>query len=775
MPAGSRESQRKGKGGRKQIGMPRENENTLLVPEKPMPLASAGGWVFTPALGSGLPPVGQDQDPETASVPLSHYIWLLKRHRWKILAFVLTCTLATWVVSKRLTPIYESTATIDVDRQTPQGVIGQEAVRSSLNDSDQFLATQIRLIQSDSVLRPVAEKYKLLEHEGQMLEVKPSAFSSSASPRTRPEDAPVLLKNLKITRPPNTYILLVNYRSTDPELAAQASNAIAQSYLEHTYNIRIRSSASLSSFMEKQLDELRAKMERSSAALGQFEKLLNVINPEEKTSILSARLLQLNTEYTNAQAERVRRESVRGSVATGAPAAAQASQQGEDLRRITERLNEANERFAQVKAQFGPNHPEHRKASAQVAEIRRALDAMQRDIVGRVEVEFDQALSRERMLQKAVAETKAEFDRINSRSFEYQSLKREAEADKKLYEELVRKIKEAGINAGFQNSSVRLADSARPALLPVYPNIPLNVILVFLLSSLVAVGAAIVSDVLDTTIRDPEQVSRSLNVEVVGTLPAVRMWKNRIRPLALTGRAGSEEKSLTRRSDASESAVSGFEEAIRTLRNSILLSDVDRRIRSLLVTSASPSEGKSTTGAHLAITHAEQGKRTLLIDGDLRKPSVHKRFKIPATKGLSNVLTAECAWRDLLVSPENLPELHILPAGPPSRRAPDLIGKGLEEVIDEAAAEYDLIILDGPPLLGFAEPLQMATIVDGVVIVTRAGVTNRKAVGSVLTALRRLRANVLGVVLNEVNKEMSASYYYYGYYNKYYQETPNNA
>jgi Mrp family chromosome partitioning ATPase len=153
----------------------------------------------------------------------------------------------------------------------------------------------------------------------------------------------------------------------------------------------------------------------------------------------------------------------------------------------------------------------------------------------------------------------------------------------------------------------------------------------------------------------------------------------------------------------------------------------------------------------------------------MRRPSVHKRFNIQASRGLSNVLTAECPWRDVLVSPENTPELDILPAGPPSRRASDLVGRGLGEMLEEAAEEYDLIILDAPPLLGFAEPLQMATIVDGVVVVTRAGQTNRKAVASVIGTLRRLRANVVGVVLNEVHKEMSDSYYYYGHYSKYYQ------
>ena len=743
--------------------MKNEPSNKSLVPEipaGPMVLSAPPGW-----MSGGFAP---EQEPEQNSVPLSHYLYLFRRHRWKMLGWVLACTLATWMVSSRLQPIFESTATVDIDRQTPQGVIGQDSVRTAVNDSDQFLATQIRLIQSDSVLRPVAERFKLLEHEGQTMGARGTGAAVSRG------EAPVLLKNLRIARPPNTYLLLISYRSPDPHLAAQVANGIAQSFLEHTYNIRIRASVSLSSFMEKQLDDLRAKMERSSMALNQFERELNVINPEEKTSILSSRLLQLNTEYTNAQSDRVRRQAVRDSVRQGSPEALETSLQGEDLRRLNQRLSEAQEKFAQVRAHFGANHPEFRRAAAQVAELQSAGDQMRQSIAGRIEIEFQQSTSREKMLQSAVAETKSESDRLNSRSFEYQALKREADADKNIYEELVRKIKEAGINAGFQSSGVRLADAARPAVDPVFPNITLNVLIALLLSIVIALAASILTDMLDNTLRDPEQVSRALNTEVIGTLPAVKTWRGRVGTLSIGDADSANPGVLVPTVAGSESAVTSFEEAIRTLRNSILLSDVDRRLRSILVTSASPSEGKSTTGVHLAITHAEQGRRTLLIDGDLRKPTVHKRFNLSPSKGLSNVLTAECDWRSLLVSPDNLPNLHILPAGPPSRRAADLIARGLEEVLDQACADYDLVVLDGPPLLGFAEPLQMATIVDGVIVVTRAGATSRKAVGNVLSTLRRVRANILGIVLNDVRKEYSDSYYYYGYYNKYYQ-SPNSA
>jgi capsular exopolysaccharide synthesis family protein len=169
------------------------------------------------------------------------------------------------------------------------------------------------------------------------------------------------------------------------------------------------------------------------------------------------------------------------------------------------------------------------------------------------------------------------------------------------------------------------------------------------------------------------------------------------------------------------------------------------------------------------VANAEQGKRTLLIDGDLRRPSVHRNFNLPSVVGLSNVLLGEIAWRAAVIPTEALPDLHILPAGPPSRRASDLVGRGLTEVLEEASSEYDLVILDAPPLLGFAEPLHMATAVDGVIVVARAGQTTRRAVASVLATLNRLRAKVVGLVLNEVHKELSESYYYYGYYRSYYR------
>jgi capsular exopolysaccharide synthesis family protein len=553
-------------------------------------------------------------------------------------------------------------------------------------------------------------------------------------------------------------------------LAADVANGIARSYVEHTYDIQFHSSASLASFMEKQLEELKAKMERSSSALAQFERELNVINPEEKTSVLSSRLLQLNTEYTNAQTDRVRKEAAWKSVQTGSLESAQVSTQGENLRTLSSKLDEARQRFEDVKTHYGANHPEYRKAAVQVEEIERQLRDSRQNAALRVEVEYRESANRETMLKKAVAETKAEFDSLNAHSFEYQSLKREAEADKTLYEELIRKIKEAGINAGFQNSAIRIADPARAAVRPVFPNMKLNIMLAFLFSTLLAMGAALLGDVLDQSIRDIEQIASLFKTEVMGCLPQVKSWRRRL-AAARTNEAGTTELV---RADSSEpgqrkQGVTGFEEAVRTLRNSILLSTFDRRLRSLMITSAAPAEGKTTTAVHLAIAHAQQKHKTLLIDGDMRRPGVHTKLGINPEFGLASALQNGLQWREKLVKLVELPDLDILPSGFSSRRAADLIGANLPRILEEAVRDYDLIIIDAPPILGFPEPLQIAAAVDGVVLVALAGQTSRNAVGSALNTLQRVRANVVGLVLNAVTKDVSDSYYYYGYYGKYYK------
>jgi len=720
----------------------------------------------TPRLGgdSLAPPHGSRPESVHGDLPFAHYSWLLRTHSLKMACFVLLAVTATALVSARLTPLYESSATLYIDSGAAKNLVGQDsqsATVSQLGEAETFIASQIRLIQSDSVVRPLAEKYDLLQREGQ---VNAAAMTPLRIAKIRA--APIVLKGLRVTRFPNTDVLQIGYRSTDPDLSAAIANGVAQSYIEHTYEIRIRSSADLSRFMSRELQGLRAKAEESSAKLAALERELNVVNPEEKTNILAARLLQLNTEYTKVQSERVKAESMYNSLAAGSLEAALGSSQNEDLRETVKRLNEARGRFADVRSRFGVNHPEYDRQQAAVKELEDQLDASVAIHVKQSAVEFHRAQNQEALLQRDLADTKQEYDHLNARYFEYQRAKQEADTDRMLYEELVKRIRQDEINSGFQNNMARISDVARPPSRPFYPNFPLNLALAFICSSVMAVFAVILTDRVDTTIRNPEQITRSLQARLLGVLPSIGK-EDLIKGLVLEG--NSEPGYPAQLAPIRESTRhSAFDEAVRTILNSVLLTDFDSRLRSVLMTSATPSEGKSTVAAHIAISNAEQRRRTLLIDADMRRPSVHRLFRIPNSGGLTKVLDGELTWRDALIQPRPDLELYVLPAGATGRRSADQVGQQLPQLLEEATEEFGLTIIDAPPLLGFPEPLQMAAAADGVIVVTRAGKTDRVAVAAVLAILQDLRANTVGMILNEVRKEMLHSRYYYDTYSKYY-------
>lgn len=732
------------------------NNSTGPIARSPKPAAQLAP---TPS-----PPRGESSH---ADLPFAHYSWLLRAHSLRMACFVILVVMATALVSARLTPLYESSATLYIDGGAAKNLVGQDsqsATVSQIGEAETFLASQIRLMQSDAVVRPLAEKYDLLQREGQ---VNTGTMSPARIAKIR--SAPIVLNGLRITRFPNTDVLQIGYRSTDPDVSAAIANGVAQSYIEHTYEIRIRSSADLSRFMSRELQGLRAKAEESSAKLAALERELNVVNPEEKTNILASRLLQLNTEFTRVQSERVKAESLFNSLSAGSLEAALGASQNDDLREAVRRLNDARGRFADVRSRFGVNHPEYDRQQAAVKELESQLDASVAIHVRQSAVEFHRAQNQEALLQRDLVDTKQEYDHLNARYFEYQRAKQEADTDRLLYEELVKRIRQDEINSGFQNNMARISDVARPPSRPFYPNVPLNLALAFMGSSIVAIFAVILSDRVDTTIRNPEQVTRSLQARLLGVLPSIGK-EDLVKGLALEANSepGYPAQLTPNRERHHDARHSAFDESVRTILNSVLLTDFDSRLRSVLMTSATPSEGKSTVAAHIAVSNAEQRRRTLLIDADMRRPSIHRLFRIPNSGGLTKVLDGEIQWRDALIQPRPDLELYVLPAGATGRRSADQVGQQLPQLLEEASEEFGLTIVDAPPLLGFPEPLQMAAAADGVIVVTRAAKTDRIAVAAVLGILHDLRANMIGLILNEVRKEMLHSYYYYDAYSKYY-------
>jgi len=703
-----------------------------------------------------------DSALDRGNVPFSQYIFSLRKHWWKVAAFCAACLLITYIVSKRITPVYESTVSLEIDRQSPSGVVGQDAARSAWNDSDQYIATQVKIIQQDSVLRPVALRYGL---------VKEAEDSTSA---------PVKLKQLRIIRPPNTYLVQISYRSADRLLAANVANGIAESYLLHIFHGRLEDSKSQTNFMERQLDELRAVMEKSSMAVSDFEKRLGVIDPQEKTNILSARLLQLNTEYTNAQADRIKKEAQYTGVKDGSMPAAQESEQGESLKHLQDTLNEANQKFVEIKEHFGPKHPEYVRQASLISELQSQLDQTKQSVGQRSLVSYQDALHREEILRQELGQAKASYDELNAKSYQYQTLKIEAESNRKLYDDLEQRIKEAGINANFQNSTTHISDAARPARKPLYPDIPLNLGLAFGFSLLLGTAAAILYDAADDTVQDTTQISAVFRTEVLGVIPELReqkgllLMKSEMDDALVAvdnkqadsnlrfGRLAKANKNGTK--DSEGSRYSRYEESIRMLWSSFQLTNFGNKFRSLMITSAMSGEGKTTLCMQLALANARHDKKTLLVDADLRRPSTHRGLGLPMAPGLVDAIGAPEAWRAFLHTSTLNPNLHILTAGVAERGSLDHLVHFLPRLLAEGENEFDLIVVDSPPLLAFAESLHMATAVDGVLVVVCADKTSRRALTAVMRTLRRLRANVAGIVLNRAQQGQADGYYNYSQY-----------
>jgi polysaccharide biosynthesis transport protein len=689
------------------------------------------------------PSISNEQEHEDV-VSFSHYFWLLKRYRWKILAVVVISTTITALTCSLITPLYESTVQIVIDNKLPSRALGQDASSApGSTDIDQMMNTEIQVVQSDAVLRPVAEQYKLLDPAR-------STFNNKNL-----KDAPVAIKNLTVSRVPNSLVIKINYRSVDPRRAAVIANSIAQSYISKELEMRARSSMGLSNFMEKQIAELKNNMDASERALAGFEQQLGFVNQDEKTNILSARLLQLNTEYSEAENDRIRKEAGFRAIDSGSIAALEVSPQAEALAKLQERIRTAREKMVDTKTIYGPNYPEYKRAANELDELTTQYKQMRADAVQRIIAEYQQAKHREAILQASLAHAKDESDRINANSLQYQQLKQEAEANKALYEELFRKIKEAGINAGFQGSAIRIADEARPGQRPIFPNVKVFTFLGFLFSLAGSVAFVVLSDVFDRTIRDPDQARQFLSTDVIGILPDVRRFASSPRVRLLSNGDSEETNGAVRLKDPFRSA--GFyNEAICTLRSTIMLDRLARTLRSIMVTSAAPGEGKSTCAAHLAMAHAAQGRKTLLIDADLRCPCQHQLFGLANDCGLANAVFNELDFSEL---PRQVNEnLYVIPAGNCKSRSFELVGPRLAELMKEIGNEYDLVIIDAPPMVGLAEPIQIAGIADGVLVIARAGSTSRQAIANLLSTLNRLHANVLAVVLNRVRLDMSPNY-----------------
>jgi len=691
-------------------------------------------------------------DPAESQRPLTFYAGIVRRRVFAITLLSIVLTALVVLGCSLLPPINTGSAIIAIDRQSSPEMVGDNRLLST--GDDQFMATQQNLLQADTILRPVAERYDLLQREHQFRRYL--FWDQSPQKQKQIRNAPIVLKHLKIEREPNTYLLTITYHDEQPQLAADVANGIADSYLRNIFDTRIKEAGRLSSSMEQQLIDLKEKMASTHRALMVDQRNLGTADPEQKTAVLVARLQALNTESSAAEADRIAKEAVYREAREGTLPEVEVSAQSTDLTKDVEKLQVAKANLALVGATYGDQHPEYKKAAAQVAEAQLALDESRVNVATRIGVEYHQTLVREQMLSRAVGETKEQVDDLTSQSFNYLQLKHEAETAEKVYEDLFAKIKQSGINSELQNNIIRLADSARPAAKPIFPDW-MRIVCLSMAFFVFACSAAVIwAELTDATAKEPGAVEAALGVPVVCSLPKVTNMELRL-ALGPDGMriAGSRWRGLQ---------GGFFDEGVRHLRGYLMLSEQSHAPKSILITSALPGEGKSTLALSLAMAHAEQGKRTLLIDADLRQPAIERIVRLDPDAGLAEVLAHRSHWSSVTRSVPGRPNLSVLGSGLPLPLALALIGPQMRGILDQAVLQFDLVVLDSPPLLGCAETLELAVAADLAVLAVRSGQTPMKSLAATVETLRRVNVAIAGLVLNETAIATDATHKAYARY-----------
>ena len=722
--------------------------------------------------------------PATASQDsiLRDYVRVLIKRIWVVLGTLAVVFGATLIASLRATPIYDAVGSIAINKPDPMLM----SLRDSNNASDYYdptdLDTEVRILQSDLLALQVISELnldKLPEFGGQGVQSTSSIALTTDAMQPDSSRANTVLAafkgSLRVMLEPNTRIIDIHFRSPNKELAARVVNALANTYIEQNFKTRFESTMQASDWLSHQLVDLQMKVETSQEKLVRYQKEHQILGIDDKQNITTAKLEELNKELTAAESERMEKESLyrlaqSGDTDSAASVAAEAAPAGKAaagssplLDKLQGQKADLKIQAAQLSTQFGPAYPKVAQLNSQLQEVDRQIQHEMKKVAAHLRGDFLAAVDHENLLRAALEQQKQAQNKLNESAIEYSFLKRDFETNRTLYEDLLQKLKEAGVTAGLRSNNIREVDIARTPAGPVAPNIPRNLSFAFVLGLTSGIGLAFLLEGIDNTVRTPEQA------QVISGLPSLGMIPLGSRS---TSESGSKRGLVVASAKEPVELVtqsrpqSQMAESYRALRTSLLLTSVGAPPKTILVTSALPREGKTTTTINTAIVLAQKGTRVLLIDADLRRPSIHKMLGLGPRIGLSNVLTGGATAQQAIVRSPLLPNLYILPAGtPPPNPAELMASSQMADLLAELREQYDHVVVDTPPTLSVTDAVVLSTQADAVVLVIRSAQTTKPALRRARDILMQVNAKVAGVLLNAVNLD-SADYYYYEYQGK---------
>ena len=656
----------------------------------------------TPGMGFGRP-VGPRlyQDPPSQESAIGESLRILQKRKWVWISCLVTIFSVVAIASLKMTPVYDANGTIEINK--PDSSLNfQNSATFSLDYYDPTeLETELKILQSDLLALQVIRELNLDRRPEFSGQAPPPSSSLDLAPdplQTDPSRAAAMVGgfkgNLRVALSPSTRIIEVHYRSSDPQMAAAVVNTLMKTYVENNFKARFESTMQASDWLGKQLVDLQMKVETSQEKLVRYQKEHDILGVDEKQNITMTKLDELNKQLTSAESERMDKEALYRLVESGDPDAISSSASGLEnagssqsdsqlLESLLAKRADLKIQTADLSTQFGPSYPKLTQLNNQLKEIDSQVQAEMKQIAGKIRGQYTTAVQRESMLHDALEQQKQEANKLNESAIEYNLLKRDVETNRTLYEGLLEKLKEAGVSAGLKSNNFRIVDSARPPTSPVEPNIPRNLAFAVVLGLTSGIGLAFLLEALDNTVRTTEQAHLISGLASLGMIPlgskSAREGPNPKRLVIATSKEAVELVTQVR-------PQSQMAESYRALRTSLLLSNLGAPPKVIMVTSALPQEGKTTTSMNCAVVLAQKGVRVLLIDADLRRPSIHKNLGMGPHSGLSNVLTGSATLEQAITRTSILPNLDVLAAGtPPPNPAELLASANMRDATGDAA------------------------------------------------------------------------------------------
>lgn len=716
-----------------------------------------------------------DVSPEDVPHLLDYWSIILKR-RWTVLACLVVVFTTVAIGTLKEKPVYQGNVLIEIDPQPPSVVNFKEVVSVNPVDIDAYLETQYKILKSRSLAQRVVDDlqlYRLPEFYTArgffgLIHSTPKVLPKSTDPN--PDISAQYYRNavahtqdfVDISPIRRSNLVKLSFDSYSPQVAATVANKVAADYIQQNFDIKWQETTEASNWLKQKLVTLQANLAKSQQALQAYAQSHNILYVTANQDLAAARMQNLLTEYAKAQSDMFQAEGLYSLVKKGKTEDLPGVLQNALIQNLEEKMADDQAKYAEITSRVKPNYPTAREFKRQIASLQKQIDKQKGAIIHNIVDEYTSAKHRVDYFSKAVDEQRKLMNDVARKSVKYNILKQAVDSNQQLYQGMLQRMKEAQVSAGLNASNIRIVDSAIVPKGPVKPRIMLNLALGLILGLGLGVGLAFFQEYLDKTLKSSDDVERLLRLPSLGILPKFAVNGNghlvddgddlagKLIPVPTNGN-GHHAPGIQTAPDVAE--------AFRSLRTSILLSATPVP-KLLLITSALPSEGKTTTALNLGATLASLNTRVVVVDCDMRRPAVHRAAGVDNKPGFVQCLTGHVDLVDAVLPVPGAPNLSVIPCGPiPPNPAEILSSNMTGELLRKLREEFEFVLVDSPPILSVADSRILATLTDAAVLVTRAHSTPYDLVRRARSLLYGANSRILGVALNDVDLERAG----YGY------------